>query len=94
MATVKNSGKLPVRDGTGTKTPTLHTGHGSGVPAQPTTASQMRKFDQDRLMPGKTLKKLQAPAGGAYGYNGQNRFVQPTLADTAQMPPRIGGPRL
>ena len=77
-------------DGTGTKSPMQMTGHGA-----PPSASGRGNEPMSNNWGAKSLSKLQAPSvvGGASSV-GFDRFVQPTLADTAQVPPPgLGNPR-
>lgn len=96
MTQVPNHGKIAVIDGTGTKTPMLHTGHGA-------PSATGRGMSTGRLLSNnwgaQSLKKIKmgphdvAVSGGARA-TGQDRFVRPTDATTAQIPstPGLGNP--
>lgn len=79
-----------IPNGDGTQSARFMTGHGAKAPAQEDKGTGMRRFDRDRLMPGKTLKKL----SGSQPYAGQGRFVRPIDSATAIIPPQgLGNPR-
>lgn len=92
-----NSAQPKMADGTGTNSPTHLTGH--GAPASASGRGNEPMPGGAKMIPdnwgAKSLSKLRAPfvAGGAASV-GFNRFVQPTNADTAQVPPPgLGNPR-
>ena len=81
MARFVAPSKIPVHDGHGTNSRPLMTGHG----APPTGAKPGKNRLLSNNWGASGLKKLQTRGGAAFA--GQNRFVQPTDASTAQVPP-------
>ena len=85
-----------VADGTGVNSPRQMTGHGAPLSA---SGRGNEPMSTGRLLSdnwgAQSLNKLgpRRDVGGAR-VTGQNRFVQPTLADTAVVPPPgLGNPR-
>lgn len=92
----KSFGKLQVRDGSGTKSKPIMTGHGAGNP-RGTRGKYLTRGVQVKgavVNPHTRDSAAMSTLNKPYAYNGQNRFVQPTNAATAQIPPAgLGNPR-
>ena len=93
---VKNKIDPSAHDGQGTRTEPLMTGHGAPASASGRGNEPMNRSERSPILNNnwgaKSLKKLQTT--GASASVGANRFVQPTMQQTAQMPPNLGNPRV
>lgn len=90
MAAIKNKIDPRAHDGHGTRTEPMMTGHGA-----PASASGRGNEPIGKVRPNnwgaKSLRKL-GPTSGATS-PGYDRFVQPTMAQTAVVPPGgVGNP--